>query len=270
MSKIEWTDKTINFVAGCSPLSDGCKNCYAKKLHKRLHGMKTKGYEKPFNEVVINLDRLKHGLEKLPKKPCRVFINSMSDTFHSDISYDIIEQAFDMMSKYPQHIFQILTKRYDRLNYFKGEYMCGEDSVKYENVIFGISICNNDDLEVAHSEFIKSYQSGIYYNPQTYYMLLDFVSIEPLIEMLDIELLERFVQGTELKQIIVGGESGHNARLMNIDWVREIRDLCIEHHVPFFFKQSSQYKNKDFKNNELDGVIWEQFPDVPAVHQRRL
>lgn len=245
-SKIEWTDYTINFISGCTKLSQGCKNCYAEKMHKRLNAMGANGYEQPFSEVKFNIDKLLKQMDRLARKtkPLKVFVNSMSDTFHSKIKDGQIIWFLDEMEEYPNYTFQLLTKRYGRLDLFT--MLHGLPS----NIWLGVSICNNDDLLNAshHLDHTKEQCDNTL-----------FVSFEPLLEELDERLLEWHIE-KNFDWIIVGGESGPGARPMNLDWVRKIRDICIKYNRPFFFKQYSAYKNYNYKNNILDGKVWEQFP----------
>jgi protein gp37 len=231
-SHIEWTEATWNPVTGCTKVSEGCRNCYANTMAKRLHAMGNPRYENGFNVT------LHHDLIKLPltwKKPKTIFVNSMSDLFHNDVPLDFIQKVFETMRLASWHTFQILTKRSERLL---------EISTQLNwppNVWQGVSVENNDVLfRVDHLREVQA---------QT-----RFLSIEPLIGPINnIDL-------TDIHWVIVGGESGYGARPMEADWVRSIRDQCIEQRVAFFFKQWGGVQ-KHRTGRTLDDLIWNEFPN---------
>jgi protein gp37 len=111
-TKIEWTDTTWNPVTGCTPISDGCQNCYALKMAKRLKAMGCKRYDNGF-QVTLHPDLL--GVPLKWRKPRMVFANSMGDIFHEDVSFEFIQRIFDTMTKADRHVFQVLTKRSSRM-----------------------------------------------------------------------------------------------------------------------------------------------------------
>lgn len=252
-SKIEWTDKTWNPVTGCTKVSQGCKHCYAERLYERFHG---KG---SFKNVTCHQDRLSQPLKW--RKPAMVFVNSMSDLFHEDVPFDFIVEVFHIMSKCPQHTFQVLTKRADRMMEFMCEWIPNPYGTPFEplpNVWFGVSV---EDQKAANERipFLKQVPA-----------VVRFLSCEPLLGPL---LLNMDLEN--LHWVIVGGESGHGARPMHPDWVRSIRYQCIAAGVPFFFKQWGEYSpslvaaNGDveyFKVGKkkagrlLDGVLHDAFP----------
>lgn len=231
-SAIEWTNTTWNVVTGCDKVSPGCRNCYAERLALRLQKMGTKKYSNGF-KLTIHEDILDYPLKI--KDSRMIFVNSMSDLFHSEISFEFIILIFDVIKKAKWHNFQILTKRSERLKEFGKIY--GEFP---ENVWIGVSVEN---------QYFKN-------------RILDLESITASVRFLSLEPLIGSVGKLELDNIdwvITGGESGYDHRPCNIEWVREIRDQCINARVPFFFKQWGGLTSKS-KGRLLDGKIWNEFP----------
>ncbi|WP_084458061.1 DUF5131 family protein [Desulfocurvus vexinensis] len=231
ISKIEWTDATWNPLTGCTKISPGCMNCYAERMAKRLQAMGSKQYKNGFN-LTIHEDAL-----SLPfkwKKPKTVFVNSMSDLFHESVPFQFIEKVFGVMHLAKHHTFQLLTKRSSRL---------AEVSTNLrwtKNIWMGVSI-ENDDY-VYRADNLR--QTGA---------AVKFLSLEPLIgPIYNLDL-------SGIDWVIVGGESGPSARPMKERWVTEIRDLCINSNVSFFFKQWGGV-NKKKTGRELNGRIWDEMP----------
>jgi|SRR6185437_4091801 len=229
-SKIEWTDKTWNPVTGCTKVSQGCKNCYAEKMYERFH---TKG---SFKIVVMHHDRLSQPADW--KKPCKIFVNSMSDLFHEEVSFVFINAIFSVMSDWSNHIFQVLTKRPQRmLEFFEWKYR--QFNIQWEpsdNVWLGVSV---EDQATANERI-----HYLNYIPAA----VKFLSCEPLLGPIDFEKsigesLKWHAGGLKncISWIIVGGESGPGARPMHPDWARSIRDQCEAAGVPFFFKQWGEF-----------------------------
>lgn len=243
MSKIEWTEKTWNPTTGCTKVSAGCKNCYAETLHKRLNAMGTRGYEKPFGEVVCHNDRLDIPLKR--KKATTYFVNSMSDLFHDDVPFDFIINVFEVIALTPQNTYQILTKNHEKASRFfyqQGGYLPGTGS----NVWLGVSV-ENIKNGIERIDWLGAIKDGIY-KPRL------FLSIEPLLEDLgEVDL-------TGIHWVIVGGESGKNARPMRKEWVLNIKRQCKEQGVPFFFKQWGVHGEDGVKRSKkangclIDGV----------------
>ena len=218
-SKIEWTDKTWNPITGCTQVSAGCKNCYAKKMARRLHAMGNPRYINEFN-VTVHEDLFEVPLHI--KKPSIVFVCSMSDLFHEEVSFEIIEKIFDTMKQANWHIFQVLTKRPERLLEFSKEYKIPK------NVWVGTSVENSNVLNRVN--ILKEVQANI-----------RFLSCEPLLGSLcEIDL-------ENIHWVVVGGESGSNARPVEKKWIIELRDECKRYNVPFFFKQTGSFLKKDGK-----------------------
>ena len=245
MSAIEWTEKTWNPTTGCTKVGDGCDNCYAENMHRRLRGKGAKGYERPFEEVVCHPDRLEIPLNR--KKPTMYFVNSMSDVFHAAVPANFWRKIFMVMHYADWHVFQLLTKR----PHIAAQIRNGVGWPP--NVWVGASVENRKAMK--RINWLRRVECET-----------RFLSIEPLLEDLgEIDL-------TGVHWVIVGGESGHGARRMNPQWARNVRDQCAEQGVPFFFKQWGRYdadglpiaKKDDPKT--LDGVRHVAYPaSMPKV-----
>jgi len=235
MSSIEWTESTWNPVTGCTKISEGCRNCYAATMAKRLHAMGNPRYQNGFNVT------LHENLIELPltwKKPRRIFVNSMSDLFHKDIPVDFIQKVFATMERAHWHTFQVLTKRSDRLLELA-------PSLPWpKNVWQGVSV---EDSRVQYRiDHLRQVPAQV-----------RFLSVEPLIGPLDEPNLQ------DIHWVIVGGESGFGARPMEESWVRSIRDRCNESGTAFFFKQWGGVQ-KHRTGRILDGRTWDEFPQVES------
>ena len=235
-SNIEWTEMTWNPVTGCTKISQGCKNCYAERMTKRLTAMGSDRYRNGFR-VTLHPDSL--DAPRKWKQGRVVFVNSMSDLFHDDIPLSYIQRVFTTMRDCPHHTFQILTKRSERL---------AELATRLpwpENVWMGVSV---EDSRVIHR--IADLQSV----PAA----VRFLSLEPLIGPLnDISL-------NGIHWVIVGGESGPRARPMKKEWASSILRQCRAAGVPFFFKQWGGVR-KDLTGRTLNGRIYDEMPDVLAA-----
>lgn len=232
-STIEWTEATWNPTTGCHKISPGCKNCYAERFAERWRGVAGHPYEQGFDVKTWD-ERLRMPLSW--KKPRLIFVNSMSDLFLDDISEDFIKDVFHVMEEASWHQFQVLTKRPQRM-------LKIANCIKKwpTNVWAGVSI--ESQAWVWRSEILKEIPAKI-----------RFLSCEPLLGSLTLSL-------DELHWIIVGGESGVGARPMNIEWVRDIREQCIQANVPFFFKQWGGVHKKKY-GREIDGRTWDGFPET--------
>ena len=212
-SKIEWTDATWNPVTGCTKITRGCDHCYAERIAERFRGVPGHPFENGF-DLTLRPERLTQPLSW--KKPRMIFVNSMSDLFHKDIPMDFIDQVFDTMETSDWHIFQVLTKRSALMkSYLKRRY---GHKLTPEHIWCGVSV--EDSTATARIQHLQ--QSPI---------SVRFLSIEPLLGPIGNIDLER------ISWVIVGGESGPNARPMKPEWVFEIRDICEREGTPFFFKQ---------------------------------
>ena len=210
MSKIEWTNITWNPVTGCNKKTEGCRNCYAEKMHKRLAAMGQKKYKFPFENVIFNYEELARDLGKKPKM---VFVNSMSDTFNEKISDEQIDKILDFCRKNSQHTFQILTKRPERLMRFSYP----------PNVWLGVTVESPEHLD--RIKWLKLADTA----------RVKFLSCEPLLG--DLGLLNL----SGIDWVICGGESGSGARPAHPDWVRNIQKQCQDQNVAFFFKQWGEF-----------------------------
>lgn len=240
-SKIEWTEATWNPTAGCTKVSAGCKNCYAETMARRLKAMGTVGYEDGFRFNIVP-SRLNDPLKK--KKPTVFFVNSMSDIFHERMPLDYLNKIFAVIEQTPQHTYQILTKRAENM------YECLSQREIPENVWLGVTVENKFD-GLPRIDKLRQLKATVL-----------FLSVEPLLEDLgQIDL-------TNIKWVIVGGESGNRARPMEKCWVENIKTQCETNDVAFFFKQWGTWgadkikRNKKENGKELDGKIWQNYPDI--------
>lgn len=250
-SSIEWTEQTWNPTTGCTKVSAGCKYCYAEIMSKRLQSMGMEKYRNGF-KLAIHPETL-----LIPyswNKPQKVFVNSMSDLFHEDVPLQFIRGVFEVMNDLPQHIFQVLTKRANRLEEL-------HTFLKWTpNIWMGVSV--EDKLVTWRIDHLRRT------NAKT-----KFLSLEPLIGPLSNLNLEN------INWAIVGGESGPKARPIKKEWVVEIKDQCKKSGVAFFFKQ---WGKPHFNVNpedptidkthpqhakggcQLNGRVYHKFPVDPA------
>jgi len=231
MSKIEWTEATWNPVSGCSKVSSGCLNCYAERMAYRLQRMGNPNYRNGF-DVTLHPHLLEAPLSW--KRSRLVFVNSMSDLFHEEVPAEFIQQVFDTMRRAHWHTFQVLTKRSERL-------VDLAPSLAWpSNVWMGVSVENKDVVErIDHLRKVGS--------------TVRFLSLEPLLGPLP----ELNLRG--IHWVIVGGESGPGARLMEPSWVSNIKEQCENSRVPFFFKQwGGVFKKRN--GRKLEGKTWDELP----------
>lgn len=236
-TSIEWTDSTWNPVIGCTKTSPGCKNCYAEAITKRFAGVKGHPFELGF-QIRLRPDKLDEPADW--KKPRKIFTCSMSDLFHEQVPFEFIEQVFKVMETEKRHTFQLLTKRAERLLELSSRLSWSP------NIWMGVSV--ESDEQKTRIQCLQSVPVAV-----------RFISFEPLLGSIP------HINLSGIDWVIVGGESGARARKMEIGWATEIRDQCIENHVPFFFKQFGGRRGK--KGGEaaaLDGVIWHEFP-IPKL-----
>lgn len=232
-SSIEWTNATWNPITGCTKVSPGCHHCYAERMAKRLQAMGLHAYRDGFSVT------LQHAALEIPlhwRKPRMIFVNSMGDLFHKKIPDKYIHKVFDVMKVANRHIFQILTKRAERLEEISGKIIWPQ------NVWMGVSVETKD----YYSRIDSLRNCGAQ---------IKFLSLEPLLGALPNMNLKG------IDWVIVGGESGPGARPMNPDWVRDVRDQCISQNVPFFFKQwGGVFKKRN--GRLLDGRTWDEIPNL--------
>lgn len=235
---IDWTDFSWNPITGCTKISPGCKNCYAEKTAKWLQGMNKEKYRNCF-ELTCHPSLLKEPLKM--KKGKEIFVCSMSDILHKDVSKSFIKSVFRTMGMAPQHQFQVLTKRSERLYEMRNELDWRD------NIWMGVTVENADYLY--RIDHLRATGAAI-----------KFLSIEPLLGPLPkIDL-------TGINWVITGGESGPGARHMKKEWVIDIRDQCIDAGIPFFFKQWS-YVNGKKNGCLLEDKIWDQMPNIKVPGQ---
>jgi protein gp37 len=218
-SNIEWTQETWNPITGCTKYSEGCKNCYACTMTKRLKAMRQEKYAAGFDKVVFHPEELRreHRAGNRQKHNIMIFVNSMSDTFHKNITHGQINAILTHCELWNENnIFQILTKRSDRLKDFSYP----------ENVWLGVTV-EKADYKFRIDDLRKTDAK------------IKFLSCEPLLSDLgELDL-------TSIDWVICGGESGPNARPMDPVWVRNIQRQCQEQNVPFFFKQWGEWVEEE-------------------------
>lgn len=232
---IEWTDATWNPVTGCTKISSGCDNCYAERFSERFRGTPGHPFEPGF-DLTLRPERLEQPLRW--REPRMIFVNSMSDLFHKEIPTSFISRVCDTMERAHWHTFQVLTKRSSLMRNFLRRRYGGERGPSH--IWFGVSV--EDGGRKSRIKHLQEAPAGI-----------RFLSIEPLIGpvgKLDL---------TDIDWVIVGGESGPRARPMDPNWVREVRDQCINANVAFFFKQWGGLRPKS-GGRTLDDREWSDFP----------
>lgn len=229
---IEWTDRTWNPTTGCNRVSPGCKFCYAEAVAHRFTNHFPNGFE--FTERRERLDQPKRW-----RKPSRIFVDSMSDLFHEQMDVEYLKDIFAVMAECPRHVFQILTKREKRLAELAPQLDWPE------NVWMGISV--ELQLYTKRIEVLRDTPAQV-----------RFLSCEPLLGPLELNL-----EG--IHWVITGGESGLHHRPIKEEWVRSIRDQCLEADVAFFHKQWGGRFPKQ-GGREVDGVLHDAMPDAWAKH----
>jgi protein gp37 len=223
-SNIEWTELTWNPVTGCNKVSPGCKFCYAEVMSKRLKAM---GVEKYKDGFAIKTHSESLNIPFTWKRSKIVFVNSMSDLFHPEVPISFIKAVFSVMNQTPQHTYQVLTKRSERLLELSPELNWTD------NIWMGVSV-ENDDYTYRISDLSKTAAQ------------IKFLSIEPLIGPL------KTLNLNKINWVIVGGESGHKARPVKKTWIEFVKKKCEESETPFFFKQWGKPK---FNTNQFDPTI---------------
>ena len=234
-SLIEWTESSWNPVTGCSKVSDGCLNCYAERLAKRLQKMGQKKYRNGF-KVTCHEDSLEEPLRWKTER--MIFVCSMSDLFHEKVPDEFIKEVFSVMNQAYWHTFQVLTKRAERL----AEFARKVDWT--DNIWAGVTVESKKYLH--RIEYLKKIPAFV-----------RFISMEPLLG--PVPEIGKYLQ--DINWVIVGGESGFGARPMRKEWVIEIRNVCESAGVPFSFKQWGGV-NKKKRGRLLDGKEYSQMPKV--------
>ena len=235
MSKISWTEKTINYITGCTKISAGCANCYAEIMHRRLKAMGQTKYQRDFIYVESHPEELAKISKK--QKAKMIFINSMSDTFHEDISFIKMNKLFFAIKQAPKHTFQVLTKRpLHALDFFASHY----NYHNLPNLWLGVTVENNKEMH--RLETLREIPAKV-----------RFLSIEPLLEDLQPMNLEG------IHWVIIGCESGHKRRECKLDWIRNIIAQCKAQNVAVFVKQL-EIDGELIKDNLLEEFNYREFP----------
>lgn len=233
MTKIPYCKETWPLTAGCTKCSPGCENDWAERMAKRLKGKGIRGYD-----IVVDKDGWTNHIELMPwnldkplhwKQPRRIFVNSMSDLFHSKVPFEFIDKVFDVMRRTPNHTYLVFTKRPERMADFI--YQAYGVNHRLDNAWLGVSISTS--LEMWKADILEKIPATI-----------RFVSLEPLLEDVPLKI-------GKLNWVIVGGESGPKARPMQPDWARSIRDQCVATGVPFYFKQWGEW----WPENQIDSYV---------------
>lgn len=294
-TKIEWADEVLNCITGCTRVSPGCANCYAIGQSYRCAAMGIDKYDGVTHRIDAKLKknrtldwtgkiRLHPEVLDKPRKrktPTRYFVNSMSDTFHLDVPPEFIDRIFQMILDCHWHEFMILTKRPERLfEYLQSQKTRVELLAQTKNVIIMTTIENQEVAQRRMSSlmWIKSFITGFPIG----------LSCEPLLGPIDFGSIDHPCDTLRfMNWVIVGGESGRNARPMNPAWVRDIKDQCLSKQVPFFLKQwgawepiegnpgyaddamtvvdgTGMYRLNGWKKQGrlLDGRTWDELPDL--------
>ena len=256
-TRIEWAEVVWNPVSGCTPISEGCQNCYAKRMANRLRGRCGYPADDPFR-VTLHPEKLEEPLKW--KKPRRVFVCSMGDLFHEQVPDEYIAKVWEVMSNASQHTFLVLTKRPQRMKDFLarlGWYIHDRDGYPMEavldeggkytlkNVWLGVTAENQQRADERIPILLQIPAA------------VRFVSIEPMLG--PVVIPEEWPDW-----VICGGETGPGARPIHPDWVRSLRDQCQVAGTPFFFKSWGEWAEhkvgKKKAGRLLDGRTWDEIP----------
>ncbi len=243
-SKIEWTEQTWNPTTGCTKISPGCKHCYAEVMARRLHAMGASGYDNGF-KLALHPERITQPLKR--RKPTVYFVNSMSDLFHHDIPDSFLDDVFAVIDQTPQHTYQVLTKRAERLPEYFASRRCPP------NVWLGVSV-EDRAYGVPRIDHLRQVDATV-----------RFLSVEPLLE--DLGPLDL----SGVHWVIVGGESGHKARPMEEAWVENVKRQADRAGVAFFFKQWGGWgadgvkRHKKANGRVFKGRTWDGYPVVETA-----
>lgn len=235
-TKIDWTDQVWNPITGCERISEGCQNCYAAAMAKRLQAMNIEKYENGF-KVTVHPELFDEPLQL--KRPNKIFVCSMSDLFHEDVPYDVIDTLFGVMKEASWHIFQVLTKRPERLlEYSKKRNIP-------DNVWVGTTVESKNVLE--RIKVLSQVKAQVH-----------FLSCEPLLESLE------GIKLAGIDWVIAGGETGVKARKAEEQWFIDLKNECYGNSVPFFFKSLGGRRTPI--SSLLDGNEYKEFPEVLGHH----
>lgn len=273
-SKIEYVDMSWNPITGCDAISPGCTNCYARRMANRLRGRYGYPQDEPFK---VTLQRFRfcgfnHNAPEHWKKSRRIFVCSMGDLFHEDVTRDMFMMVWNTIQRCSQHTFIILTKRPKLMRFRLFNWCFGTGPVGFlPNVWLGVTAENQEQADKRIPLLLRTPAA------------VRFVSVEPMLGPVD---MERHLTTGEtpcpkrddkthcvhwwdakgpccscgdnprlLDWVICGAETGPGKRPMNITWAQSLRDQCVDADVPFFFKRDW------LGGRELDGQLWEQYPE---------
>ena len=231
-SRIDWKHETWNPVTGCSPVSEGCDHCYARGIAMRLKAMGVAKYRDGFS-VALHEDALEIPLRW--RKPRVVFVTSMGDLMHPEVPDDFVLRVLDVMRRCDRHVFQLLTKRPERMTELSGR-------IPWPANLWAGTTIEND---------------------QVYHRLQSLRSVDAVVRFVSFEPLLSDVSDANLAGIhwaAVGGESGPDARPMKIEWARNLRDKCVREGIAFYFKQWGGAHHSS-GGRTLDGRIWDEMPE---------
>ena len=270
-TKIERCDETWNPITGCTKISEGCKNCYAEQMAKRLSGRYGYPSDDPFR---VTLHREQLAKPTRYKKPRNVFVGSMGDLFHEDVEDDWLQMVFNTMesSRWYGHKFMLLTKRPENILNNPSTMKLFKRCLRMNFVWLGVTVENQEAADQRIPQLLQIPAA------------IRFVSVEPMLEKVNIPY--HYLKGEsrifedsglidnkkwpKIDWVLCGGESGNRARPMHPDWAMSLRDQCLEAKVPFLFKQWGTYKweegnplkvGKKHSGRILDGRTWDQFPE---------
>lgn len=249
-SKIEWTDTTWNPLRGCTKISPGCKHCYAETFAERFRGVLGHPYEQGFDLRLVP-EKLSEPFEWAG--PRTVFVNSMSDLFQPEVPDAYIETVVQVMVEANWHTYQVLTKRSERLSQLLSSRL--RFAANKEHIWWGVSV-EDERYGLPRIEHLRAAPAAV-----------RFLSVEPLLEDLgDFDI-------SRIDWVIVGGESGPGARIMEKEWVERILKLCKKERAPFFFKQWGGIQ-KSRAGRTLNGRTYDSMPErvaaeIPARKIRR-
>jgi protein gp37 len=238
-STIEWTEATWNPTRGCDKISPGCKHCYAETFAERFRGVKGNAYEQGFDFRLVpdKLDQPKRW-----KRSRMIFTNSMSDIFHEQCPDDYIIKFAKVMLEADHHIYQVLTKRHERMRDLLNTKLQFVADLNY--IWWGVSV---EDQKYGLPRIDALRQANV---------KVRWLSVEPLLE----DIGQVNLDG--IHWLVAGGESGPGCRPAQDDWFRSLRDQCAAQKVPYFLKQLGGHPNKRGHDQaQIDGKEWKQWPD---------
>lgn len=257
-SAIEWTESTWNPVTGCDEVSPGCAHCYAKTFAERWRGVKGHPYENGF-DLTLRPERLDQPLRW--RRPRMVFVNSMSDLFHEEIPDSFIAETFGVMAAANHHTFQVLTKRPMRMRHLL-------DSDDFWETVNGLCLSHGAPSPITrHRPTPPNVWLGVSIENRRFVDRADLLRATPAaVRFISAEPLLGPLEGLDLTGIhwlIAGGESGPKHRPVKEGWILELRDLCAEGDVAFFFKQWGGFRPKS-NGRRLDGETHDAMPPKAA------